>query len=208
MQREERVERWGPARRAPGQLLRGDAERRGGDAKPFGAALVVAEHAVHHRYGVGRASQVRGGWPSRPFPADAEALPAANDVVEVAGDRVDLQAPAECDMVLAAEERQSGHGVGAFAGSDQVTSSEVDVGRHDVDVEKFEAIARNDRERANQLRTATHDPDCLRNVVEGDVDGRQPVEGGALEGGVASPVGEIDGVPRRFDDGRSPLRSS
>ncbi len=91
MEREEGVERRRPSHRTPGQTFRRFAELDG-DAEPFGAALLVAEHAVHHRHGVGSPSQAAGGRPSRPFPGKAEPFPTTSDVVEVTGERVDHQA--------------------------------------------------------------------------------------------------------------------
>jgi hypothetical protein len=68
---------------------------------------------------VRRAGQVRRDRTSRPLPARPEALSGSHDVVEVAGERVDEQAPGHRQVILVAVERQAGERVGMGCGTGQ-----------------------------------------------------------------------------------------
>ena len=114
--------------------------------------VVVAEDAVHHRHGVRRAGEVRGHRPPGLLPADVEALAVADDVVEVAGQSVDLEPPRERQVLLVVEEGQPGLRVGVVAAGCEVAGGDVDFGGHQVEVEVLEATARID------IETLDHPP--------------------------------------------------
>jgi len=146
MQREQSVEHRRPAPLAPGEPLGVGAEVDR-QAYPGRPALVVSAHAVHHRDDVGRAGQVRRDRTSRPLPARPETLPGSHDVVEVAGERVDKQAPGHRQVILVAVERQVGERVGVGRGTGQVAGGQIDLGGHEIAVSELETGERPDRER-------------------------------------------------------------
>src|SRR5690348_1361685 len=118
MQLEHAVEYRRPAQQASGELLRVDAELDR-QAHPGRPTAVVAAHAVHHRNGVRRTSQVPGDRSSRALPAGAEALPGPDDIVEMAGQRVDEQAPGDGQVILVAVEREAGERLRVSGGTSQ-----------------------------------------------------------------------------------------
>ena len=110
----------------------------------------------------------------------AEALSGSHDVVEVAGERVDEQPPGHRQVILVAVERQAGERVGVGRGTGQVAGGQVDLGGHEIAVSELEPGERPDRERVEQLEPPPGGPHRLRDVVVGEVGGRQPVQGGAV----------------------------
>src|SRR5439155_16910818 len=133
-----------------------------------------------HRNGVRWTGQVRSDRSSRALPADAEALSDSDDIVEMAGQRVDEQPPRQGQVILVAVERQAGQRLRVGGGTSQVASTQVGLGSHEMAVAELEPTKRADLERAEQLEPPARGPHRLGDVIVDEVGEGQEVQGDAV----------------------------